>query len=200
MAKIDDTGGALIYSTYIGGSGDETGRDLAADATGAVFVAGFTASDDFPLSNELQDTLRGAQDGFVFKLSPAGNALVYSTYFGGSDDELINGIALDAYGNAYLAGGTGSNNLPTANAFQVALAAGHDAFVAELSANGQALLYSSYLGGAGDDFAREIAVDPTGSAYVVGFTNSVTSSPLSSLKKHGCNSPSNWMTSRGAGT
>jgi len=172
VAKVDDTGGALVYSTYVGGSADETGRDLAADASGAVYVAGYTTSDDFPVANALQRTLNGFQDGFVFKLSPSGNAMVYGTYFGGSADDLINGIALDASGNAYITGNTGSDDFPTANAFQATLAGGHDSFVAELSANGQTLLYSSYLGGSGDDFAREIAVDAAGAAYAVGYTNS----------------------------
>lgn len=172
VAKVDDTGRALVYSTYVGGSADETGRDLAADASGAVYVVGFTTSDDFPTANAFQRQKRGSQDGFIFKLSPSGNAMVYGTYFGGSADTLVNGIALDAYGDAYLTGNTGSDDFPIANAFQTTIAGGHDSFVAELSANGQTLLYSSYLGGSGDDFAREIAVDPTGAAYIVGYTNS----------------------------
>ncbi|HVE86437.1 MAG TPA: IPT/TIG domain-containing protein, partial [Myxococcales bacterium] len=173
VAKVNDSGNALLYSTYLGGTGDETGRDLAADSTGAVYVAGFTTSTDFPLANALQGTRKGTQDGFVFKLSPTGGALAYSTYLGGSATELVNGIALDAYGNAYLTGATTSIDFPTVNAFQSTFRGGaRDGFVAELAADGSALVYSSYLGGGKDEEAREIAVDPSGNAYVVGYTNS----------------------------
>src|SRR5207247_7975893 len=119
-------------------------------------------------------------DAFVTKVSATG-ALGYSTYLGGSGNDFGASIAVDGSGNAYVTGGTGSSNFPTANAFQSTLRNALNAFVTKLNASGSALVYSSYLGGSGGDIGNGIAVDSTGNAYVVGTTNSTdfpTSGPL----------------------
>ncbi len=132
-----------------------------------------------PPQSAYQATLQGVVfDAFVTKLSPAGNALVYSTYLGGSNTGAGNGtqgqgIAVDGAGSAYVTGNTSSTNLPTQSAYQVTLqGGGSDAFVAKLAPAGNALVYSTYLGGSAYDVGWGIAVDGAGSAYVTGWTDS----------------------------
>src|SRR6185436_1951570 len=132
-----------------------------------------TASTNFPLANALQATPGGGDDAFVTKLSPTGNALAFSTYLGGSDDDAGNGIGVhptDA--TVYVAGSTRSSDFPTASAIQPQLAGGLDAFVAKLLATGGSLLYSTYLGGANDDVAQALAVDSAGVVFLTGSTSS----------------------------
>jgi hypothetical protein len=175
------TTGALVYSTYLGGSGDDVGFGIAVDSSGNAYVAGATSSTNFPTMNPLQAANAGNCDVFVAKLNAAGSALVYSTYLGGSgnDGYIVNvgglgvSIAVDSSGNAYVAGGTESTDFPTVNPIQPAYAGGSsDAFVAEINAAGSALVYSTYLGGSGQDAAWAIAVDSSGNAYVAGYTGS----------------------------
>jgi hypothetical protein len=168
----------LFYSTYLGGSGFavDQARGIAVDAGGNAYVAGGTSSIDFPTTSgafraTANDPTEQTSDIFVTKLNPTGTALVYSTYLGGSDSEGAWGIAVDASGNAYVAGGTGSADFPTtAGAFQTI--GGGDAFVAKLDPSGSTLLYSTYLGGSEGDGASAIAIDSTGNAYVAGATTS----------------------------
>ncbi|HEX6184233.1 MAG TPA: SBBP repeat-containing protein [Pyrinomonadaceae bacterium] len=170
----------LVYSTYLGGSGGDQGWNVAVDSTGNAYLAGFTTSTNFPTASPIQAANGGFQDAFVAKLNAAGTALVYSTYLGGSSTEQARGIAIDSSGNAYVAGFTGSTNFPTANAFQAAQGAGNsqDVFVSKLNAAGNALVYSTYLGGNGAlEFGEGIAVDSAGNAYVTGVTDS-TNFPL----------------------
>src|SRR5207253_2706350 len=131
--------------------------------------------------NPLQPANAGSFDAFVAKLNPLGSALVYSTYFGGSGDDFASGIAVDSSGDAYITGYTFSTNFPTMNPLQPANAGGVDAFVAKLNPTGSALVYSTYLGGGGDDHSYGIAVDASGNAYLTGFTSSTnfpTMNPL----------------------
>ncbi len=174
------TGGALVYSTYLGGNGSEysvDGGGIAVDGAGNAYVGGSTSSTNFPgaSTSTIQPAYGGGFiDGFVVKLNPAGNALVYSSYLGGSTYDAVNGIAVDAAGNAYVAGYTDSPNFPTAAALQPARAGtfGNDAFVAKINAAGSALTYSTYLGGSGSDIAYAIVADAAGNAYVSGTTTS----------------------------
>src|SRR5215470_16498427 len=108
----------LVYSTYLGGSGDDSGNGIAVDASGNAYVAGKTGSINFPTKNPLQPASGGGDDAFVAKLDPSGSALVYSTYFGGSALDEAHGIAVDTAGNAYVTGQTSSTNFPTKNPFQ----------------------------------------------------------------------------------
>src|SRR5207245_2883332 len=151
VAKLDSAGSALVYCTYRGGSGGTGGGSLAVDASGNVYVEGSTDSIDFPTTaGAFQTTYGGGfQDAFVAKLDPAGSALVYSTYLGGSGEDSTTGLAIDAAGNAYVSGLTDSTNLPTTmEALQTVYGGGsNDAFVAKLDATGSVLVYSTYLGG-----------------------------------------------------
>jgi uncharacterized repeat protein (TIGR01451 family) len=179
VAKINAAGNALIYSTFLGGGGDDEGYGIAIDAAGHAYVTGSTDSGNFPTQNALQSTRNGFQDAFVAKLNPAGNGLVYSTYLGGGGFEEGEGIAVDAAGHAYVTGATGSTNFPTtANSFQSSFGGGSvDAYVAKLSVDGLSLVYSTYLGGGGVDSGSAIVVDGAGAAYVAGDTAS-TNFPL----------------------
>lgn len=183
VTKLNATGSALVYSTYLGGSGSDGGSGIAVDSSGNAYVTGSTDSTNFPTANPLQPALGGPRDAFVTKLNPSGSALVYSTYLGGSGIDSGADIAVDSSGNAYVTGSTGSPNFPTANPLQPTLGGGFDAFVAKLNAAGSGRLYSSYLGGSGDEFVNGIAVDSTGNAYVTGSTQSTdfpTANPLQS--------------------
>ena len=176
VTKLDPTGSALVYSTYLGGSNGEYAYEIAIDLGGSAYVTGQTFSTDFPTTaGAVRTTYAGGVcDAFVTKLSPIGSALVYSTYLGGSAGDLTRGIAVDGAGSAYLTGLTESLDFPTTiGALQTTHGGGAgDAFMTRLDLNGTALTYSTYLGGSDFDAAYGIAVDGAGSAYVVGLTSS----------------------------
>jgi hypothetical protein len=184
VTKLNSTGSALIYSTYLGGSGAGSGSGIAVDVSGDAYVTGFTSSTDFPVTPGAFQTKCGGTclgNAFVTKVSPKGSALIYSTYLGGSgvDDGNGGGIVVDSAGNAYVTGGTGSNDFPvTPGAFQTTCGGNNcaypdfDAFVTKLNPSGSALVYSTHLGGSGDDYGWGIGVDGVGNAYVTGRTSS----------------------------
>ena len=178
VAKLNPTGSALVYSTYLGGSSDETGRGIAVDGAGSAYVTGETFSSNFPTKIPLQSALGKnpfTSDAFVAKISPEGSALVYSTYLGGSDPDVGHGIAVDGAGNACVTGKTNSFDFPTRNPLQPLFGGNPfitDAFLAKINADGSALVYSTYLGGSLTDVGRGIAVDGDGNAYVTGGTDS----------------------------
>jgi hypothetical protein len=175
VTKLDATGSALVFSTYLGGRQQfDQGLDIAVDASGNVHVVGETRSDDFPTMRPLQPP-KGS-DAFVTKLNAAGSAFIYSTHLGGSLSDEARGVAVDSFGVAYVTGITDSNDFPTVNPFQSALGGDYDAFVVRIPPGGSSLLYSTYLGGSGsenDEFGGDIAVDPVGIAYVTGTTRSL---------------------------
>jgi len=172
IAKINPAGSALIYSTYLGGSGYEIGTAVAADSAGNAYVVGGTGSPDFPTRHPIQALYGGAGDAFVAELNPAGTSLIYSTFLGGSAEDNGNSIALDSVGNVYVTGNTSSLDFPVVNPVQAANHGYSNAFVAKLRASGTALGTSTYIGGSGYDIGTGIAADPVGNAYVVGATNS----------------------------
>ena len=175
VTKVNPSGNELDYSTYLGGSGADVGRAIAVDASGNVFVAGYTLSSNFPTQNAYQSTSPGTGNAhaFVAELDPAGTSLVFSTYFGGSGQDRAFGMALDSQGNIYLAGDTTSTNFPiTANAFQSINQGQGDAFVSKLTPGATSLVYSTFLGGTAADQATSIALDSKNNAYVTGFTSS----------------------------
>ncbi len=186
VSKIAPSGASLVYSTYLGGSGAEYARAIAVDASGAVVVAGMTNSTDFPLRSPLQAANAGQYDVFVTKINASGSAFAFSTYVGGSGKELSTGmtlvaVALDAAGAVYVAGSTQSADFPTQRAIQASIGGGEDAFVLKFASTGQALTWSTFLGGGGNERATGIAVDSAGAVYVVGTTASTnfpTTSPL----------------------
>lgn len=172
VTKLNATGTALVYTTYLGGTGSaDVGSGIAVDAAGNAYITGTTNSADFPTRNPLQATLRGAADAFITKLSSTG-ALVYSTYYGGSGAEAGYGIAVDAGGNVYVTGGTSSTDLTPIHSVQSALNGQSDAFILKLNAAGTAPVYATYLGGSEPELGLAIAVDAASSAYVTGITSS----------------------------
>lgn len=188
VTKLSPGGSSLVYSTYLGGSKDDLGKAIAVDSSGSAYVAGQTFSSDFPIvSGALQGSYGGAGDAFVTKLSPSGSSLEYSTFLGGSATDEALGIAVDSAADAYITGRTFSANFPTQAPLQSANGGGNDsdAFVTELNSTGTALVYSTYLGGSGQDAGAAIAVDATGNAFVTGFTKS-TNFPVASPLQGTC--------------
>lgn len=168
----------LDYSTYLGGSNEDRGYAVAVDSAGSAYITGFTHSTDFPLpvAQVFQDLLAGGTDAFVTKLTPDGTQLVYSTYLGGSADDVGTAIVVDAYNNATLTGYTLSCDFPVWEAVQYNKSScyGSDAFVTRLWDNGTALVYSTYLGGCGDDAGLGIAMNSSVNTdtFITGYTYS----------------------------
>jgi phospholipase C len=189
VAKINSSGSALVYSTYLGGSDQDIGQAIATDSLGDAYVTGQTYSANFPTMNPLQPANGGSEDAFVAQINPAGSALIFSTYLGGSGNDEGNGIALNTSGNAYVTGDTTSSDFPTMNPLQPANGGGQDAFVAQLNSTGSALVYSTYLGGSGQDIGEAIAVDSSGDAYVTGQTYSTNFPTMNPFQptNHGLN-------------
>jgi hypothetical protein len=175
VTKLSPDGSTLIFSTYIGGTSDDSGNAIALDASDNVYVAGGTKSLDFPhTAGAFQLAFGGGSvDAFALELSSTGSTLIYSTYLGGSGDDVANGLAVDATG-AYIVGQTGSPNFPTHLPLQAALVGTSNGFVTKLDTAGSAEVYSTYLGGGTGDLASAVAVDSTGNAYVTGATQNPT--------------------------
>ncbi len=177
VARLNSAGTALLFSTYLGGSGSDDAAAVALDSSGSIYVTGDTTSVDFPVAGAFQPHLAGQQNGYVTKLSSTGHALAYSTYLGGSNTDTAAAIAVDPAGNAYIAGTTLSSNFPVKAPIISTIPGQESGFVAKLNSTGSALVYSTYLGGSGGttitpEGATGIAVDNTGAAYVTGVTSS----------------------------
>ncbi len=200
VTRFSSNGQALVYSTYLGGNGGlgfDAGLGIALDSIGNAYVAGETSATNFPLANPIQPTFGGGfpdGDAFVTKINAAGTALIYSTYLGGSDNDVAASIAVDADGNAYLTGSTASPNFPTVAAFQSGYGGNGDAFVTKINAAGSALTYSTYLGGVNNDAGNAIAVDSSAHAYVAGATVSSNFPLLNSLQNYGGGSADAFVT------
>ena len=183
VAKLNASGSALVYSTFLGGNSNENGRAIAVDASGNAYVTGNTLSSNFPTANALQATNPSfSSEAFVTKINPAGSALVYSTYLGGGSIDDAFDIAVDAMGSAYVVGMTASFNFPVAAAFQPILSGPSDAFVTKFAPNGQTLLYSTYLGGSNAENGFGLALDASKNVYVVGSTASANFPTLNPLQ------------------
>jgi len=194
VAELNTNGSKLVYSTYLGGSGNvntgtgDYGTGIAVDSAGNAYVTGYTTSTDFPATNSLVyissgvtntfNHLVGSFNAFLTKIGPGGTNLLYSTYFGGSYIDEALGIAVDVTGAACLVGSTDSPNFPTNNPIQPYLGGttnvdyGYNAFVAKFGPSGTNLIYSTFLGGTNNDFGYGVAVDSAGNAYVTGGTSS----------------------------
>ncbi len=176
--KLNSTGNGLVYSTYVGGSVHDYGKEIAIDGSGNAYVTGSTNSADFPTVNAYNATGDGNttySDVFVFKLNSAGNSLVYSTYVSGSHHDLSYGIAIDGSGNAYVTGETRSIDFPTVNAYDDTgdgSTSYPDVFVFKLNSAGNDLVYSTYVSGSINDYSYGIAIDGSGNVYVTGSTYS----------------------------
>lgn len=187
VTKLNSTGSGLVYSTLLGGTGNDGANGIALDVSGNMYVAGQTNSINFPTVNAAQATLGGGtfNDAFVTKLNATGSALVYSTYLGGPSTDAARWIAVDSSGNAYVAGDTNSStNFATAGAFQTVLGdPTGDAFASKFDANG-AIVYATYLGGNFTDVGRGIAADSQGNAYVTGTTQSANFPTANALQSN----------------
>jgi len=172
VTQLNQSGNALRYSTFIGGSGDDAAYDIAVDSVNQVYITGSTESSDFPtVPGSFDTSYNGNGDAFVATLNSIGSALGYATYLGGSEDDFAYAIALDSVHRAYIAGTTTSPDFPvTANASGTTYSGSHDAFVARLTGGGDAREYATYLGGSAYDMSFDIAVDSANQAYVVGET------------------------------
>jgi hypothetical protein len=172
VTALNAQGNALLYSTYLGGTSLDQGTAIAVNANGEAFVAGTTDSADFPVTpHSYRTSYSGGYDVFVTHLNAAGTALVYSTYLGGSNFDEALGLALDGAGNAYVTGGTISTDFPvTVGAAQSSNSGLYDAFVTALDASGRGALYSTYLGGSGLDISAAIAADASGNVYITGYS------------------------------
>lgn len=172
--RLSPNGNSLVYSTYVGGNGDDTSTSIALNNAGAVYGTGYTSSTNFVTVNAIQSFNAGGFDAFVLELAPAGNSVVFSTYAGGSGSDQGFALALDALGFVYILGDTTSTNLPTFNALQPFYAGGpFDAFLAKLTPSGNNLVFSTYAGGNGDDSGQALAVDGSGNIYATGYTDSI---------------------------
>ena len=173
VTKLAADGERLLYSTYLGGGGFDKAQALELDDDGRAYVTGWTSSRDYPTSRRAPvPDHSGDEDGFVTKLDPTGEFLVYSTYLGGAGADRGHGIAVDDGGNAYVTGHTASRDFPTRRAKAAALAGADDVFVTKVNAAGSRFDYSTYLGGVALDWGRAVAVDSDRNAYVGGRTES----------------------------
>ncbi len=198
VSKLNSTGTQLIWSTYLGGGGEDFGRGIAVDSSGNTYITGYTGSADFPIANAAQGAIGGPTnatlpyDAFVAKLSSSGNSLVYSTFLGGQRDDYGYGIAADvSSGDAYVTGCTSSWDFPLQGAYQPVFGGANngssDAFVAKFSAAGTRR-FSTYLGGSRSDCGRSIALDGSGNSSVAGYTESddfPTTSGVIQTGRHG---------------
>lgn len=172
VTKINPFTNSLIYSTFIGGSGNDFSFDIAINSNGEAFLVGYTSSNNFPVtSGVFQNSYAGYFDVVVTGLNASGTNLLFSTYLGGSNEDIGMGIYLDALNNIYLTGYTNSNNFDvTTGAFQTTPGGNYDVFVTKMNNNGSSLIYSTYVGGSQSDYGNDIKVDQYGYAYVTGHT------------------------------
>ncbi|MEM2961203.1 MAG: SBBP repeat-containing protein, partial [Candidatus Bathyarchaeia archaeon] len=180
ITKLNSSGTSLQSSTYLGGSASEWGNAIALDGYNNGYITGYTTSSNFPVTAGVFDTsYNGGGDAFIIKLDSAGASLIYSTYLGGSSGDEGTSIAVDTTGNAYIAGHTESTFFPvTAGAFDLSYNGLYDIFITKINANATSLIYSTYLGGSGDEWDEVInkeliALDESGNVYLTGYTNSI---------------------------
>ena len=173
MTKLGATG-SLAWSSYLGGSGLDSGNGIAVDNAGNAYITGNTASDNFPTHNPYNNTLNGTSSAFVTKLNASGSTLAWSTYLGGDLSDTGHDIAVDKSGNVYVTGETASNDFPTQDPFQSTWGGGfigvQDVFISVLNPSGSTLIWSTYLGRSYPDIGRGIAVGMKGNIYVTGET------------------------------
>lgn len=172
VLRYDVQEGAITYSTYLGGSGNETARGVAVGSFGDIFVFGETTSSDFPVINPIQAENAGGQDLFVARLNPIGSALILGTYLGGAEDDFITAGTIDSANSVLLAGHTTSADFPVEDALQPVKAAGVDGIVAKIEPFLSQILFSTFLGGADDDRILTLVLDPQGRTLVAGETAS----------------------------
>jgi len=203
IAKYNAAGDAFVYCTYFGGTTTTYGYAIAVDKSGYAYLTGGTTSSAFPTTTgAYQSAVKGSEDTYVAKISPDGKTLVYATTIGGTGQDVARAIAIDSSGNAYITGYTTSTNYPMKTPIQGSRTTDspYEAFVTKLNATVTDLVYSTYLGSAGDEWGRGIAVDASGAAYVTGYTsspyfltrNAAYPNTFSKLVHKSTNSAANW--------
>ncbi len=172
ITKLNSAGSGLVFSTYLGGTGDDKNRMVALDGSDNVYLTGYTASSDYPTAAAYQSTIGGFYDGYVTALNAAGTALIYSTYLGGIGSDTGYDLTVSSGGNAYVIGSTESTDFPVQSAYQAAYGGGtQDAILAKFDSSGT-LNFSTFLGGTLDDYGRGIAIDGSEDIYLAGLTKS----------------------------
>ncbi|MHA2262572.1 MAG: DUF7948 domain-containing protein [Candidatus Thorarchaeota archaeon] len=172
VLKLDAEGANILYSTYVGGSGEDRARTIAIDTDGNAFIAGETDSTDFPLRNPVDSTFNGSRDGFIFKIDADGDEMLFSTYLGGSGYDHIYWMDTDTSGDVYVVGVTRSSDYVTLNAHDANFDGDSDCFVTKLDGDSETLEYSTFLGGSEDESGYSVVVDDGGNCYLTGFTDS----------------------------
>ena len=189
ITKINISGTSLLYSTYLGGNVQDTPGDIAIDTDGNLYITGWTGSSNFPLAVPFQNSFFGNTSVFITKINAAGTNLVFSTFLGGRAGwEEGRGIEVDSEGNVYVVGGTHSDNFPMVSAMDASANGYGDAFVVKLNPPGTSILFSTYLGGLGEDEGNSIALDADRNVYVTGKTassNFPTLNPISTINSGG---------------
>lgn len=175
IAKLNGTTGALLFSTFMGGTGNDIGRGIAVDSNGNAWMVGESASNNFPLKNQLYG-YQGGRDAILVKIKADASAVLFSTYLGGSNDDVGTSVAVGYFDDIFIAGYTSSSNFPMKNALQ-GYKGGWDAFISSFTYDGKYLIYSTYLGGTGNDYAYGIAMPNSfpfmRQVWVTGITNSL---------------------------
>jgi len=172
LTKLSIDGSSLVYSTYLGGTGQDGGWSVEVDGAGNAYVTGSTEALDFPVSGAAHPTLGGGFDAYLTKFDPSGSALIFSTFLGGSGDEFGRSIDIDPSGNLLVTGRSDSLDFPVLDPVQVANAGDFDAFVARLTPSGAALTFATYLGGSARDSSAEARFTGGGAMVLAGFTDS----------------------------
>jgi hypothetical protein len=177
VVKLDPTGSTLVYADYLGGENFDEGLALALDSANNVYIAGTTQSTQFPTVNPYQETIPGANSAFLSKISPDGSTLVYSTYLGGSANEVVAGVSVDSTGSSIVAGYTTSTDFPVTNAYQATASPnaggmfGNYGFLTKFSSDGTSLVYSTYFAGASNvilSCTNQVTCWPQPNSYIVG--------------------------------
>ncbi|MFX0061854.1 MAG: SBBP repeat-containing protein, partial [Candidatus Hermodarchaeota archaeon] len=172
ITKINATGTGLVFSTFLGGNSLDQGKVIALDAYNNTYISGATWSSNFPTKNAYDNTYTGGRDAFVTKLNATGNGLVFSTFLGGSSEDVGDGIAVDAYNNTYIGGATQSVDFPMKNAYNATNGGNWDAFITKINATGTGLMFSTFLGSTSYDWGSDITVDAYNNTYITGATQS----------------------------
>ena len=176
VSKLSPAGDSLIFSTYLGGDGEDVGNGLDINSGNEIYIAGKTASTDFPTVSYYDNSLGGTKDGFITKLSNTGNSIEFSTYIGGADEDAALAIAIGSDNDAFITGYTTSSDFPVVNAYDSDFNGGTslgDCFVTRLNSTGDMVEYSTFIGGANDDAALGIAIDSIDEVFVTGYTYSL---------------------------
>jgi FG-GAP-like repeat/Beta-propeller repeat len=170
VMKVDSTGQNILSAMYFGGSLDDEGHRIMLDNSGSVYITGYTTSADFPIVNGFQTKPGGKKDAYIMKIDHAVSQILFSSYIGGSQDDQPFGLSIDTNNNIYISGETSSPNFPLVNPILGSFGGGRaDAFVTKIAPDGTRV-YSTYLGGIGNDHSFDVTADSDGNAYVVGYT------------------------------